>query len=155
MKRVFVSLIALIGVGAVTFFAGQSFTVQAGKTYDNRDLDGIYHYAGQEVIMEEVNDPPVTVTDYCNGYGTLTFDGVGSVTRTGTDVCSVSGTSTEPGQELTYEVDPDGSFLMVNVADPTGRVRGQIVNKGRTLLLDGTERNLGDQLSFFFVAAKQ
>ena len=155
MKRVFVTLIALIGAGALIFFAGQSLTVQAGKTYDNRDLDGIYYYAGQEIIMEEVDDPPVTVTDYCNGYGTLTFDGVSSVIRTGTDLCSVTGTSTVSGQELAYEVDPDGSFLMVNIADPTGRVRGQIVNKGRTLLLDGTERNLGDQLSFFFVAAKQ
>lgn len=151
MKRIFMTLITLIGVAVVIFLAGESFTVQAGKTYDTKDLSGVYHYSGKQIM----GVPPVTVTDFCDGYGTLTFYGDGNVTRSGTDVCSASGRHTVPNQPLTYEVYPDGSFLMVNPMDPTGRVRGQIVDKGRMLLLDGTERNLSDQLSFFVIAAKQ
>lgn len=154
MKRIYMTLITLIGVSVVIFFAGQATTAQAGKTFANKNLTGVYYYTVQQIVQEEIGDPSVTVINYCNGYGTITFYGDGTATRSGTDVCSIRGTSIE-SQALTYEVNPDGSFFIMDAEDPTDRTRGQIVNKGNMLLIDGTERNLEDQMSFHAVAAKQ
>ena len=128
-----ISIPAIVSIFGILLIAhGQS--ADAGKTYNNAGLKGEYYYNLVQIRRDETPD-----VDYCDEYGTITFDGAGSATGTGTRKCSVTGSATESG-DFTYSVNPDGSVLITEVGftDPT---RGQLVDKGRMILIDGTTRD--------------
>lgn len=52
-------------------------------------------------------------------------------------------------------VNPDGSFLVSGSPDMADPSHGQIVDKGRSLLLDGTTKSRADLLSWSGIAMKR
>ena len=134
MKRVrLISIPAIISLYGIVLIAHSQY-VYAAKTFSNADLKGEYYYNLVQIRQDETPD-----VDYCDEFGTITFDGAGLATGTGTRKCSVTGPATESG-DFTYSVNPDGSVLITEVGftDPK---RGQLVDKGRMVLIDGTTRD--------------
>ena len=117
------------------------------KTYKAKHLKGTYHY----VVSEARNEGAPTEVDYCDSFGTITFDGVGKAYTT----MEVRRCTTFPGLaveldvdelgEFDYEVYDNGEFLMIELdtdfdpPTPTDYVtHGRILQAGRLLLVDGT-----------------
>ena len=123
----------LFGAAAL-LLATFSLPTQAGKIYTLSDLDGVYVYNLVEIRRDETS----SAIDYCDQYGTATFDGNGNGSNTGTRKCSYSGPATET-EAFTYYVYPDGVVEITSGNDlhPT---RGQMVDKGRMILIDSTTR---------------
>ncbi|MGH7251325.1 MAG: hypothetical protein ACREIK_05665, partial [Nitrospiraceae bacterium] len=92
-------------------------------------------------------------TDYCDVAGTLNFDGNGKVTTNSKRRCSATGMATDNPLTLDYTVNPDGSFVIT--AGPEDLVHGQIVNRGHSLLIDGTTRTDPALLIFHLVAMRR
>jgi hypothetical protein len=113
-----------------------SVPVQADKTYSEKDLDGVYVYNLVEIRQEG----PTFEIDYCDGYGTVTFNGDGTGSNTGTRKCSVTGYFENETSDFTYEVSPDGVLLITEVGQ-TSPTRVQLVDKGRMGLIDSTTRD--------------
>ena len=119
----------------------------SAKTYKAKDLKGTYQYVVTEARTEA--GPPEV--EYCNSYGTITFDGVGKayttmeVRRCTTfSTLDIELTIDELGQ-FDYTVLPNGEFLMIELDTdvdppvPTDYItHGRIVQQGRLLLVDGT-----------------
>ena len=91
--------------------------------------------------------------DYCSTVGTLDFDGMGSYSFTTTSRCSYTGMRVDTGIE-SYAVNPDGSLLFIEPERPDDPTHGQILNHGRTSLIDGTARTDPDKLLFTGIAQK-
>ncbi len=106
----------------------------AGRTYSDSSLRADYHYSMVQLRLDETA-PNI---DYCDEHGTITFDGAGSATGTGTRKCSITGLATETGT-FTYSVDPDGSFLITE-SGASESTHGQIVHGDKILLIDGSTR---------------
>ena len=122
-----------LAVGAVGLgLAATALPTQPDATWDVRDLDGTYYYTLCEVRGD------VVPLDYCDEYGTITFDGEGNAVATGTRKCSTTGPATQTNY-FTYTVSPSGEVLITEVGFPLP-TRGQIVDKGRMILVDGTTR---------------
>ncbi len=125
----------------------------AGPGYSARDLSGEYLIILAEVRYEDVGG--VRMLNFCDGSGVLFFDGIGMVTVTVTQKCSVRAPSgTGP---LYYKVvDPISGIYWVDetpaFTDPS-QVR--LVEKGRTLLIDGTTRTNPDVFIFHGVAMRR
>ncbi len=157
MKHMLRSLVFVGALVAVLLIAGPA---SAGGGFSNRDIQGEYIFTLSEIHQEydySVN-PPIPVLDYCEMAGTLTADGIGMITVAGTRRCSFTGTGqiTPPKNTLNYSVSPDGSFTAYDPADPNpGLLHGQIVEHGRSLLLDGTTMTNPDSLLLNGVAMKR
>lgn len=129
----------------------------AGGGYSARDLSGEYIFNLAEVRTEfdYSSGVPVPVTDYCDHSGTLNFDGVGVMTVTETRRCSFTGTVADSAT-LNYTVDPSGGVLITDPLDPTpDPVHAEIVNRGRSLLIDGTTRTNPNVLMFHGTAMQR
>jgi hypothetical protein len=107
-------------------------------TYSNASLNGAYLFVTSEVYSSGT-------PTFCEQAGTLTFDGSGSVTVSGTSRCSDGSalTSAPQSETIEYSVDTDGSFTIGAAA--TKQLHGQIVMDGSSLLLDGTMQGNSDQ----------
>ena len=112
-----------------------SLPAQADKAYTEKDLDGVYVYNLVEIRADETNP---AIIDYCDQYGTVTFNGDGTGTNTGTRKCSYSGNFTET-TNFTYTVSPDGVLLITQAGEPYP-ARVQLVDKGRMGLIDSSTR---------------
>ena len=112
----------------------------AGPTFEDRDLRGEYVFAGIEL-----HRPPsgVGAPEHCAFAGTASFDGQGRAMLSGTRRCVLG---SNPVSTVAFEVQqyylvaPDGSFVMSELQDLSDPAHGQIVDHGRSLLLDGTLR---------------
>ena len=111
-----------------------SLPVQADKAYSEKDLDGVYVYNLVEIRADETTG----AIDYCDQYGTVTFNGDGTGSNVGTRKCSYSGPATEIS-DFTYTVSPDGELLITQVGEPYP-TRVQLVDKGRMGLIDSSTR---------------
>jgi hypothetical protein len=149
MKR-FILLVAVTVLAVLAFCTAAG---AAGRTYDNGDLRGTYYFVTMQVRMTYPPGGTEAVAEHCSGYGTVTFDGIGSVVISSTDRCSISGTSTETNTQ-SYAVNPDGSFIVRNLSDPAYGAHCQLLEHGRTALCDGTTSE-PSALSFHVVAVKQ
>jgi len=110
---------------------------------DNRDLKGEYLCTIIEV-HQLINSP----VEHCNLALTGNFNGAGRVDASGMMRCSGSfGTGVLSGS-LNYSVNPDGSFLMSDLPNMANPSHGQIVDHGRTLLLDGSTKTNPEILSW-------
>jgi hypothetical protein len=119
----------------------------AAKSYKAKDLKGTYHYVVTEA-RTEAGPPDV---EYCDSYGTITFDGVGKAyinmelrRCTTFPSLTVEVDVDEPG-EFNFVVYPNGEFLMIELdtdVDPPLETdyitHGRIVQRGKLLLVDGT-----------------
>jgi hypothetical protein len=144
----------LLAAGLATALSAAPAT--AAPTFGNDDLKGEYLFTVVEVRRDMLPGTTTLVTQYCVTAGTAIFDGVETMTGTGTQRCSVTGTGTVGDKPLYYAVNPDGSFLMSE--SPTGMtdpIHGQIVEHGRTLMIDGTTRTLPDLFSFSGIMMKR
>jgi hypothetical protein len=119
----------------------------AAPTFGNDDLKGEFLFTVLEVRREILPGGTTPVIEHCVIAGTAVFDGAGTMTLSGTQRCSVTGTGGLSGTQY-YAVNPDGSFLISESTDMTDPVHGQLVEHGRTLLLDGTTRTLPEILSW-------
>ena len=156
MKRMLLFLVMSFGFGLTGLLASHTPAV-AGGGFSNRDLSGEYVFNLAEIRIEYdfSSGAPIPVTDYCDVAGTLRFDGLGAMTVDGTRRCSFTGTFVD-ASALTYTVNPDGSFLVTDPADPVpDPVHGQIVNRGKSLLIDGTTRINPNVLMFHGVAMQR
>lgn len=120
----------------------------AAKSYKAKDLKGTYHYVVSEARTEA--GPPEV--EYCNSYGTITFDGVDKayttmeVRRCTTFPSLLVEIDVDELGEFDYEVYPNGEFLMIELdtdVDPPAPTdyltHGRIVQSGKLLLVDGTD----------------
>lgn len=117
------------------------------KTYEAKHLKGTYHYVVTEARTE--GGPPEL--EFCNNYGTITFDGVGKAAvsmelrRCTTFPSLAIEIDIDELGEFDYTVFPNGEFLMIELDTdfdppvPTDYVtHGRIVQGGKLLLVDGT-----------------
>lgn len=149
MKR-FVLLAAVTVLAVLAFCTAAG---AAGRTYDNGDLKGAYYFVSTQVRMTYPPGGTEQVVQYCSGYGTVTFDGISTMSVVSTDRCSIEGTATDTGTQ-SYEVSPDGTFLVREVTYPFNTTHCRMVDRGRTLLCDGTSSG-PDTLSFHVAAVKE
>lgn len=160
MKRIALCLMLLTAI-AVTFLLVSDTSAEGGPTFSSRDLRGEYFFNLVEIREEGVGDPPVPTTDYCDVAGTLNFDGIGTVDINSTRRCSATGKQTDDPLTLNYTVNSDGSFVITvsepapGSEEPADLVHGQIVNRGRSLLIDGTKRTDPDLMMFHGLAMKR
>jgi hypothetical protein len=144
MRPFFRSSIIAAGLAATLSAAPAT----AAPTFDNGDLKGEFLFTFVEVRRDFVPSLGTFVVQQCVSAGTAIFDGVGTMTGSGTNRCSVTGTEPISGDKpLYYAVNPDGSVLLSESTDMSDPLHGQIVEHGRSLLLDGTTRTLPAILS--------
>lgn len=138
MKRLLMTLVLIVGTGVALQLMNRASAV-AGGGFSERDLNGEYVFSFTEIRMEYDPASMMPVTDYCDHTGTIVADGAGTMQYEETVRCSFSGPGTGTGT-IPYTVDPSGSVLLfTNPDDPTGNpTHGQIVERGRGFLLDGT-----------------
>lgn len=139
MKRFNHSIYVVSGLFAMVLVGGPAL---ATPVFSNSDLKGEYLCTGNEV--HQLFDGPV---QYCVFAASGNFDGSGMVGLNSTARCSITGIRSGTGSQF-YSVNPDGSFLISESPGMTDPVHGQIVEHGRTLLLDGTLRTLSEILSW-------
>ena len=124
--------------------------VHAAPTFGNDDLKGEYLFT-----VVEVHRLPGVGPEHCVIAGTATFDGAGTMMLNATQRCS----STTPSGPISgaqyYSVNGDGSFLISESPSMSDPVHGELVDHGRTLLLDGSLRTLSEILSWWGVAMKR
>lgn len=104
----------------------RNITPRNQPTYSNRDLNGEY------LLMST----QATCSNYCETFGTVTFNGEGTLTATTTervtDGVTVENNTNGP-ETGTYTVNPDGSFSVGG--------HGQVVLDGNCVLVDWNEGN--------------
>ena len=121
--------------------------VTAGPAFTDASLEGSYSFSVSDVRQTSAG------VEFCDDAGVLEFDGAGRGVGASTIRCSITGTRTNRGSPLSYSVTPSGAFT---VTSSDGHiVHGQIVHRGATLLLDGTQLNPAlEVMSQHGVAAK-
>ncbi|MEK6698624.1 MAG: hypothetical protein AABZ10_06210 [Nitrospirota bacterium] len=151
MKRILMIVLAVIavsGIGAALLLIG-STPASAGPGYSASDVKGEYLFTVASIGYVG------SVLDYCDHAGTMFFDGVGAVTITETRRCSVGGLIAETAV-LSYTVNPvTGEVLLEDPRAPGDPTHGQIVMKGRSVLLDGTTRTNPHRLIMHGVAMQR
>ncbi len=131
--KITISAAAVFAV-AVAILLVVSRPAGGGPGFSNRDLSEVYAYT-----LVGIFETPPNPAVFCEHAGTMSFDGVGAVTIDAVVRCGGSVISSPPFT-LSYSVDPDGSFSMVVPSGSLIFAHGQIVDHGRSLLLDGTTR---------------
>ena len=140
----------VLGLAATILAAPCALAV---PSYGNEDLKGEYLFVVVEVHTVMMPGG-ISRPENCVIAGTANFDGAGIVTLNGTQRCSVTGSGTQSGTQY-YAVNPDGSFLISESPGMTDPVHGQLVDHGRSLLLDGTLRTLPEILNWSGVAMRR
>lgn len=151
MRRLFHSFFPVAGLLAIVLIGDPAV---AASTFANDDLEGEYLFTVVEVHSITLPGTTTLATEHCVIAGTANFDGVGVMTLDATQRCSITGTGPVVGSQY-YSVNPDGSFLISEAPSMTDPVHGQIVEHGRSLLLDGTLRTLPEVLSWSGVAMRR
>lgn len=125
-------LLALAAVAALALVAAPD--LQAAKQYNAASLKGEYHFT---LVETAVTDDPEPVTIYCNGWGRLSFDGIGEVELVdGANLCN--GVLSTPGPaSWDYTVDPDGAVVLTEQGGDLSETHCQLANNGALLLCDG------------------
>ena len=147
MKR---SLSSFVFVGALAA-TGLAAPALAGPSYDNRDLKGEFLFTIVELRRDTLPGAPLPANLNCVSSGTAAFDGAGTMIASGTQRCQPTPMPGQPPlppqppqplpeRPLYYAVNADGSFLMSETPDFADPFHGEIVDHGRSLLLDGTTR---------------
>jgi hypothetical protein len=126
----------------------------SAPTFGDEDLKGEYLFTVLDISFYMPPGSTTSVVNHCVVAGTVAFDGAGNMALSATTRCSRSGVSTIGGNQY-YSVNPDGSFLISESSDMSDPVHGQIVDKGRTLLLDGTTRTRPDSISWSGIGMKR
>ncbi len=149
MKRSIVAPAVVILIGLVVLLA-VALPAEAGKKYEESDLDGSYYYT---MIQVREAVPPASGDAYCSGYGTVEFYGDGTALIDGWDRCTDEGTkwNSEPHG---YSVTPEGEVILWRTADPLDTVHCQLLNNGKMLMCDGVD-SPPDVRSFHAIAVKQ
>lgn len=150
MKRLPLILISLTLVSGVVLalLLVNSTPAVGGPGFSNRDLSEVYVYN-----LIGIFGLPPNPTDFCEHAGTMSFDGVGAVTIDAVIRCGGSVLSPPP-ITLNYSVNADGSFSIITPASII-YAHGQIVDHGRSLLLDGTTRTHPEVVVFHGVAMQR
>lgn len=125
----------------------------AAPTFDNNDLKGEYLFTVVEVHRVTLPGGS-TAVEHCVLAGTASFDGAGTMTLNAAQRCSITGSGAASGTQF-YSVNPDGSFLISESPAMSDPVHGQLVDHGRTLLLDGTLRTLPEILNWSGIAMRR
>ena len=137
-------------LASVATLTSLSIPAPAAPTFGNDDLKGEYLFT-----VVEVHRLPGVGPEHCVVAGTAIFDGAGTMLMNGTQRCS----STTPSGPISgvqyYKVNADGSFLISEKPEMTDAVHGELIDHGRTLLLDGTSRTLSEILSWWGLAMKR
>ncbi len=144
MKRIFLTVITVVGIAAALLTGAG--TAAAGKIFDLRVLKGECRAVLSEVRYESVEGSTGPVVSYCSGYGTVTFDGMGTGTiQEGPMRCIVPGmdpvTTINTGSfTYTYTVSPDGTVL---ITEPRTNIVShcRLADNGKTLMCDATGRD--------------
>jgi hypothetical protein len=126
----------------------------AAPTFGNNDLKGEFLFTVVEVHTIILPGGTIPVAEHCVIAGAAVFDGVGTMSLSGRQRCSRTGTGDLSGTQY-YAVNPDGSVLISESADMSDPVHGQLVEHGRTLLLDGTTRTLPEIQSWSGIAMRR
>lgn len=152
MKRIVLALI-LIGVSTVVYlFVGRPLIGPAAAAFGQSSLSGVYRVVASEVDLIPNTTPPQYLI--CNQIGGANFDGIGTVTISGTQRCNVGVGGTAVNSAFSFQgpycvnttnggfVVGTGGLSQPCTFDPIhGRIVGE-VGSTQTLLLDGTRRNL-------------
>lgn len=138
------------GLATMLLLAG---TASGQRTFGNHDLRGEYLFTVVEVHRVTLPGGGAAL-DHCVVAGAVGFDGAGTMAVNAAQRCSFTGSGAVSGSQY-YVVNADGSFLISESPDMADPVHGQIVDKGRSLLLDGTLRTLPELLSWSGVAVKR
>ena len=133
-KRSALLAIAVTGVACLAIALASS-GVRADRPFDERSLEGPYHFATAEI--RETGAQLV----FCNAYGIIEFDGAGGaeiLAGVGYGTCSDGSNPVEPNTFL-YQVFPDGSLTITEQGTSNDyTTHCQIVDKGKLVLCDGT-----------------
>ena len=136
---------------AAAVFGGSAL---AAPKFSNDDLKGEYLFVVVEVHRIQLVPGDPFTPEHCVLAGTATFDGAGLMTMNAKQRCNQTGSGDISGTQY-YSVSPDGSFLISESPAMTDPVHGQLVEHGRTLLLDGTLRTLPDINGWWGTAMKR
>jgi hypothetical protein len=126
--------------------------------YSNNDLNGIYALIATELRRTVPADKERPVQQ-CKNTGAISFNGKGSVTLRAEQNCAAG-----PGGEavvsqlvgnLSYTVKPDGSVEIADPRNPFTPMRGQIVERDHSLLLEGSGADDGDSMGLYGIAVKK
>ncbi len=123
----------------------------AAVRYDNSSLKGTY-YVNTIEIRKETNAEKVRIV-YCDSFGTLRFDGKGSIKGNGTRRCN-GGSPVHDTGILKYNVNPDGSIIISEPGYPNLDVHGQITANGKIVLIDRTPTTDANKLIMHGIAVK-
>lgn len=151
MKRPIHRLLVSCALAASGFAAAPA---TAAPGFGDDDLKGEYLFTVLDTHRFLPSGGTNFVLNFCVVAGTAAFDGAGSVVLSATQRCSFTGAATFTATQF-YAVNADGSFLISESSDMRDPVHGQIVDKGRSLLLDGTTRTLAESLSWSGIAMKR
>ena len=160
MKRYLSTLVQVCGI-LVTVSAGSP--VVAAERFDNDDLKGEYLFTVTQARRAMLPGTNNFATEQCVVAGSAKFDGEGGVLINATQRCATGGGGIGLPQIATgtvtqsqyYVVSPDGSFLVSEDPAMTDPVHGQIVDHGRSLLLDGTTATMAETLSWSGIAMRR
>lgn len=132
--------IALTAVVALVLFAASA--PLTAKTYNEKDLKGVYHYIVSEIRIQSPD------LEYCTQYGTIDFDGAGfaevvtSLRKCARHPAGTTVVEIDESGEFNYDVFGNGELLLIELDDfgvETDYVtHGRILQKGKMLLFDGT-----------------
>ena len=126
----------------------------AAPTYGNEDLKGEYLFVVVDVHIVLLPGSNIPRPQHCVIAGTANFDGTGTVMMDATQRCSITGSGALAGTQY-YAVNRDGSFLISESPGMTDPTHGQMVDHGRSLLLDGTLRTLPDIIGWWGTAMRR
>ena len=145
MSRKFTLWIAsafFIVVFAVTGFS-TAFAVKPGDV-----IQGEYHFVATFTRLNE------SMLGHCSTFGTLDFDGEGSVQLSGTERCddTASGVITYGPEPLEYDVNDDVVKIYEPAPDTTW-TQCQVLDRGDTLLCHGIFRD-AEHLNFMAVGKR-
>lgn len=149
MKRTSLIVIVLMGITAITLVTAIT-PAEAGSL---QNLRGDYSI----LVSETVAAGPSTII-YCNGFGTISFDGMGSGAATVTTRCIQPGGSPDVSTDtlaLEYKVSPDGNMWMRPVGEEEWTIHCQLADGGNTVLCDATEMMGADILDWQTIAVKK
>lgn len=138
MKRFNHSIYHVSGLLAMVLIGSPAL---AAPSFNNGDLKGEYLCTINDIQQK------IDYVEYCVIAANVNFDGSGMVAGDSTARCGVSGMNTSYLTHY-YSVNPDGSFLVSSVPDMSDPFHGQIVDHGRSLLMDGTLRTAVENLSW-------
>jgi hypothetical protein len=133
MKRTSLIVYVLMGITAITLVTAITPAEASGL----QSLRGDYSILTSEIVAAEPPTPPTII--YCNGFGTISFDGMGSAAVTVTNRCIQPGGNPDVSTDtlaMEYTVDPDGTVWIK--AGEDSEIHCQLADGGNTLMCDAS-----------------